>query len=118
MLRIRTYVCALGPTAAGLFFMSALGACSSSDDSDPVARGQQAVMARDCNSCHTPTDMNGATLAGSTSARCADGKPCTTAQVFPANLTPDPDTGMADWTDDMIVKAIMMGVDDENAHLC
>lgn len=103
--------------ALGLVIVSTLAACGS-EEKDPVARGQEAVTTRACASCHTPTDMNGAHLAGSTGAFCTDGKACTTAQVFPANLTPDPDTGMAEWTDEMIVKAIMSGVDDENAALC
>ena len=101
----------------GLVIASTLAACGA-DEKDPIARGQEAVTSRNCSSCHTPTDMNGAMLAGSASGFCADGKPCTTAQVYPANLTPDPDTGMAEWTDEMIVKAIISGVDDENAALC
>lgn len=105
-------------TALGLVIVSTLAACGSTDEKDPVARGQEAVSTRACNSCHTQSDMGNATLAGNTSAFCADGKACTTAQVYPANLTPDPDTGMAEWTDEMIVKAIMSGVDDENAALC
>ena len=104
-------------TMLGLVIASTLAACGA-DEKDPIARGQEAVTSRNCSSCHTPTDMNGATLAGSGSGFCADGKPCTTAQVYPANLTPDPDTGMAEWTDEMIVKAIISGVDDENAALC
>ena len=104
--------------ALGFVIIQTLGACSSSDDKDAVARGQEAVTTRACASCHTPSDMGGAELAGSTTGLCADGKACTAGQVFPANLTPDPETGMAGWTDDMIVKAILSGVDDEAAQLC
>lgn len=105
-------------TALGLVIASTLAACSSSDEKDAIARGQEAVTTRACATCHTGADSPGSTLAGSIGAFCEDGKPCTTAHVFPANLTPDPDTGMAEWTEDMIVTAIMNGVDDENEPLC
>src|SRR5689334_7267813 len=61
-------------TALGLVVVSTLAACSSSDEKEPIARGQEAVTTRNCASCHTPSDMGNATLAGNTSAFCADGK--------------------------------------------
>jgi mono/diheme cytochrome c family protein len=38
--------------------------------------------------------------------------------AYPANLTPESETGMAEWTTDQIVAAILNGVDDEGENLC
>jgi hypothetical protein len=38
--------------------------------------------------------------------------------AYPANLTPDPDTGIGSWTDDDIRTAIRTGVDDQQMPLC
>lgn len=113
-LRLATFVI----PSTGLVALLSLPACNGSDDKDAVARGQEAVMSRNCASCHTPSDKPESTLAGSNNPFCTDGKPCNTGQVYPANLTPDEATGMAGWSDDMIVKAILTGVDDEDAALC
>jgi hypothetical protein len=43
-------------------------------------------------------------------------RPGTTA--YAPNLTPDSATGIGDWTDDQIAKAIRAGIDDEDAALC
>jgi hypothetical protein len=37
---------------------------------------------------------------------------------YPANLTPDKDTGIGDWTTDQITTAILSGTDDDNETLC
>ncbi|HZS41366.1 MAG TPA: lamin tail domain-containing protein, partial [Polyangia bacterium] len=38
--------------------------------------------------------------------------------AYPANLTPDGETGIGDWSDDEIVRALRAGVDDQGAPLC
>jgi mono/diheme cytochrome c family protein len=38
--------------------------------------------------------------------------------AFPANLTPDKDTGLGDWDAATIKTAILMGKDDEGQQLC
>lgn len=85
-------------------------ACSSTDDgpTDPVGRGQQAVVERQCGTCHTAA---AGLLAG------AD-EPYQKTHDYPANLTPDEATGIGSWDDDTILKAILTGVDDEGEPLC
>jgi hypothetical protein len=44
--------------------------------------------------------------------------PVSGTSSFPANLTPDSDTGIGGWTDEHIIRAIRSGYDDENEQLC
>jgi mono/diheme cytochrome c family protein len=90
--------------------LSGCGSDSKSTDtgtvnSDLVAQGQQQVVARACTSCHK------ANLAGDTNAQ-------PNSMAYPANLTPDSDTGIGDWSSDTIVNAILNGIDDEGDMLC
>jgi len=62
-----------------------------------------------CGNCHTPRDDKGQlqrdkALAGGLLLDIAEFK------AFPANLTPDPDTGIGKWTDAQLAKAIREGV--------
>jgi mono/diheme cytochrome c family protein len=99
----------------GTLLCAAVGCSSDSDDDDTsdagndaaVTRGATAVKTRDCAMCHAAADKS---LSGSTTPR-----PGTMA--YAPNLTPD-DTGIGSWTDAQIVKAILNGVDDEDAMLC
>jgi hypothetical protein len=74
----------------------------------PVAQGEAAVVARGCGSCHT---TSAGLLAGGTPL---------SANVRSVNLTPDVDTGLGgpQWTDDVLVRAILHGKDDVGAQLC
>lgn len=103
---------------------------------DPVARGRQLVTIGGCHDCHTPMkfdpevgmpvpDMTrmlsghpeGApdpqsTLAGHDAA--AIGPTFTSFRapfgvVYTANLTPDKDTGLGAWTEDMFLRALRTG---------
>jgi hypothetical protein len=74
----------------------------------PAARGAELVHSLGCPTCHDPGD---GTLAGQTAPR-----PGTMA--YPANLTPDHDTGIGDWSDDQIVRAVRTGIDDGGRMLC
>ena len=62
-----------------------------------------------CGNCHTPRDDKGQlqrdkALASGLLLDIAEFK------AFPANLTPDPDTGIGKWTDAQLAKAIREGV--------
>lgn len=99
-----------------------------------VERGKYLVTVQDCNGCHTPFDKNGEPDM----TRMLSGHPqavrVTAAPVFPrdsgwavainetntawagpwgisftTNLTPDLDTGIGDWTEEMFVSAIRKG---------
>lgn len=110
--RFRFELVLIAAVATVSCLVPAIAACSSSDDGpkDPIARGQQAVVSRDCGSCHT--------RPGSSDALSGQETPQPNSQAYPANLTPDSATGIGDWTDDQIVQAILTGIDDENAPLC
>lgn len=38
--------------------------------------------------------------------------------AYPANLTPDVETGIGSWSDALVVRAMLAGVDDEDSPLC
>ena len=92
---------------SALLFASAVFACfetAPSSDST-VSSGQALVTSLACASCH------GADLSGSES-------PIGKSGAYAANLTPDPDTGLGNWTDDDVARAIRTGIDDGDASLC
>jgi hypothetical protein len=78
---------------------------------DPVARGLFYVTARGCPSCHQSKNAADGTLSGTTTPRQG-------TMAYPANLTPDVDTGIGSWSDDLVVRAMLTGVDDEAQPLC
>jgi mono/diheme cytochrome c family protein len=108
-----------GLASAALLLMLSVSACGDDDDSasntgddagtsngsDAVSKGEAAVTKRDCKSCH------GSDLSGSKT-------PYAGTMAYPPNLTPDKDTGLGDWDEDLIVKAILTGIDDEDEQLC
>jgi hypothetical protein len=78
--------------------------CSDSPPPNPQA-GEVLVTKYQCTSCH------GADLSGSD-------WPTPGTFAYASNLTPDPDSGLAAWTDDQVAAAITDGVDDTDAPLC
>ncbi len=111
-------------------------ACGSSDPApaaapDPTSReastaakGGEAVVKRKCVTCHGD-NMAGAVkplpLAGITTD--------VRVELYPPNLTPDPDTGIGPppdpsapvrtgYTDDLLARAIRSGIDDDDLELC
>jgi mono/diheme cytochrome c family protein len=79
-----------------------------------LARGRYLVTAiADCESCHTPKDWNthGAPhLPGMELAGQVIQFPGLPGVVVAPNLTPDPETGSANWTDDEIARSIREGI--------
>lgn len=78
---------------------------------DPVQRGLFYVTARGCPTCHQSKDPADGTLSGTTTPRKG-------TMAYPANLTPDSDTGIGDWSDEQIMRAMRSGIDDGDAPLC
>mgnify|MGYP006272125717 CR=1 FL=1 len=87
------------------------------DAIDPlVAQGQYLVGLLGCSSCHTDGALIGEpdpelALAGS-SIGIAYTNPMQQRHpgvIYPSNLTPDPDTGIGDWTEDDIVTMLREG---------
>jgi len=91
-----------------LLALAALCPACDNGPTDPIGKGQEAVSSRGCPTCHQSDDGS---LSGQT-------VPQPHSDAYPANLTPDPDTGMGGWTDDLIVRAILQGTDDEDSPLC
>jgi mono/diheme cytochrome c family protein len=88
-----------------VWMICACGGDDTSSSSGDVTAGKEAVTKYVCKSCHG-TDLSGTTTpyAGTT--------------AYPANLTPDKDTGLGDWDADTIKTAILTGKDDEGKMLC
>jgi hypothetical protein len=84
---------------------SVTGCGSDNNSSGQVATGAQAATQYACKSCHL------ADLAGDTNKY-------PNSNAYPANITPDPDTGIGSWDTATIARAILDGVDDQNAALC
>lgn len=79
------------------------------DLSDLFRRGQYLATIMDCAGCHTPGALAGQPdttrrLGGS---QIGFGYPG--GVVYPANLTPDPETGIGRWSDEEVGRAIRQG---------
>ena len=99
------------------------GVDPTSRENASAAKGAEAVKKRKCPTCHTDA-MSGATkmLTGVTT----DPR----VELFPPNLTPDPDTGIGPalaapdptgkkgYTDELLARAIRSGQDNNDQELC
>ena len=74
-----------------------------------IALGEAYVSARGCAKCHG--DPASGTLAG-------QDMPQPGTMAFGSNLTSDRDTGLGEWADITIVRAIRAGFDAEEQPLC
>ena len=74
-----------------------------------IARGRQISFSSACNDCHTPGGLYG----GPDTLRMLSGSELgwegPWGVTYPRNLTPDPETGIPDWTEDDIVAAFRTG---------
>jgi mono/diheme cytochrome c family protein len=83
----------------------ASGSSSGSPSTGDVTAGKAAVTKYACESCHGPGLSGSATAVSGTKA-------------YAPNLTPDTETGLADWDAATIKTAILTGKDDEGRQLC
>ncbi len=99
-------------TLAGV---AALAGCGSDsydlDGGDQVTVGQAFVAQRKCGDCHQPPGDGDGVLSGQTD-------PVTGSSAYGGNLTPDHATGIGDWADVEVVRAIRYGVDNHQMKLC
>ncbi|HSQ58998.1 MAG TPA: cytochrome c [Acidobacteriota bacterium] len=75
-----------------------------------IARGKQISYSSACHDCHTPGGLYGnpdSTRAMSGSELGWEGP---WGVTYPRNLTPDPETGIASWTEEEIVRAFRTGI--------
>jgi hypothetical protein len=80
-------------------------------DAGFAARGAVYVEKRGCPQCHQSKDPKDGVLSGSSTPLYGTG-------VYPPNLTPDPDTGLGNWSDDDIARAIRDGFSPGLEPLC
>jgi cytochrome c len=80
-------------------------------DAGRAARGAIEVVRKGCIDCHQSPFPEDGTMRGQTSPRRG-------TKAYPANLTPDVETGLGTWTDDQIVRAMRLGIDKDKVPLC
>src|SRR5450432_1492655 len=81
----------------------------STPNAEQLRRGQYLVAAGDCMSCHLRE--GGEPLAGGLGLDTPFGV------IYSANITPDKETGIGDWTSDQFYRAMHDGIDDEGKNL-
>jgi mono/diheme cytochrome c family protein len=96
----------------------ALGATDAKAADDPLARGEYLAKIMDCGGCHTTGVFLGKPdparyLAGSEVGFMIPGL----GIFYPPNLTPDPATGLGEWSVEDIVRAVRMGVRPDGREL-
>jgi mono/diheme cytochrome c family protein len=79
-----------------------------------LANGEKLFNASGCHSCHLPSKDSGFDTAS-----VAGGAPLHTpvGTLYPANITPDPETGIGQWTDADFVNAMQKGIGKSGSHL-
>src|SRR5580704_16293434 len=79
-------------------------------DFDLIQRGRYLTDMGDCGACHT-LPGSGQLLAG--------GRPIETpfGNLLAPNITPDPETGIGAWTDDVVVNSLTKGTGRNGIHL-
>lgn len=115
-MRMRSWKAAVLGLALAILVGAALLATQSIDAgaaaraSADVARGQYLTSIMDCAGCHTPGALAGKPdsarwLAGSDVGFALPGG----GVVYPPNLTPDSETGLGQWSEEEIARAVRLG---------
>ena len=95
-----------------MILTGSLGAAENSLDSlaPDLPAGKYLFQAAGGCSCHTDTKNNGAFLAG--------GRPIKTpfGTFYGTNITPDPETGIGNWSDEDFIRAMTKGLSPEGNH--
>jgi hypothetical protein len=99
------------PVDAGFDAFACPGLVAAPDPA-AVSRGLSLVAQLGCANCHQSIPPAAIVLSGRTTSLFPD------ADIYPSNLTPDPATGLACWTDAQIANALLHGVDNQDASLC
>jgi mono/diheme cytochrome c family protein len=104
---MRTRASAAGCSLSALLVWLTLAAPAAGDDG-LVERGAYLFRAALCAECHTTDE--GAPLAG--------GRPIESpfGTFYSSNITPDPEHGIGDWSDDDFVRALREGVSPDGRH--
>ena len=78
---------------------------------DATQPGEYLFRAAGCANCHTDEENKGAPLAGGRALQTPFGI------FYTSNITPDPETGIGNWSEADFVRALREGVDDEGSQL-
>ena len=106
-MRIALVVLAVGLVAVTVF---AQPQRSAPPAPDVLARGKYLTTIAGCQDCHTPGFFYGAPDMTRQLSGSELGWQGPWGTTYPANLTPDRDTGLGAWTDEQIITAFRKGV--------
>ncbi len=90
--------------------LAALAPARSYADDALVIRGGYLARAAGCIGCHTDKKAKGAAFAGGRALKTPVGI------YYSPNITPDPETGIGNWTDDDFLRALKRGMNPEGEH--
>lgn len=74
-----------------------------------IAKGKYLAAAGDCISCHTRPE--GEEFSGGLPLKTPFGT------IYTANITPDKETGIGNWTEEQLARAMREGIADDGSHL-
>ncbi|MDR3533611.1 MAG: cytochrome c [Rhodopila sp.] len=109
---------ALFATAVAAAVLSAAPAFAAPDHPDQVERGRYLATVGDCVACHTQAGSASGN-AGFSSHGFAGGRSIDTpfGKINAANITPDQETGIGNWSADDFYRAMHEGVRPDGTHL-
>src|SRR5262245_22227043 len=87
-----------------LGILAATTAAAAAADPAQLERGAYLFIAADCQACHTDVKNKGALMAGGRALATPFGT------FYSPNITPDPETGIGNWTDEDFIRALREGV--------
>lgn len=90
-----------------LMFWSTLGPCS---ETERIEHGEYIFRAAGCAGCHTDVEHDGAFLAGGRALETQFGT------FYTSNITPHPQFGIGNWSEDDFILALTKGVSPEGNH--
>ena len=92
------------PLILAVFLSFFAGGAGAAADPGAIQRGEYIFNAAGCAGCHTNVKNNGPLLAG--------GRPLDTpfGRFYGPNISPDPDHGIGNWSDEQFVTALKTGI--------
>jgi mono/diheme cytochrome c family protein len=95
---------------ATLFLLLGFAPAATAADRDAIARGAYLAAAAGCADCHTDRTHGGQPYAGGLALATPFGT------FYSPNITPDPQTGIGQWTDGQFLRALREGVRPDGAN--
>lgn len=95
--------------ASVLLLPCAAMAADQNEQRSPIERGEYLVHAAGCITCHTKDVDNAVPFAGGRALKTPFGT------FYTPNITPDPETGIGDWSEQAFVRAVKQGISPEGA---